>query len=133
MKRKMASLILAASLVAMLSTSVASVQAQESINGLIAYDDYADIWTMNPDGTGPTQITTDGSAVIDVHPDWSPDGTKLAFVSTRTEPNNPDGNLELFVMNADGSNVVQLTDTLDPFNQGSYAHYNPAWSPTGGK
>jgi TolB protein len=51
-------------------------------------------------------------------PRWSPDGAKLAFVSDRS------GNLDVFVMEADGSNVQPLTtgperDTL------------PSWSPDG--
>ena len=40
----------------------------------------------------------------DVHPAWSPDGAKIAFTSTR------DGNSEIYVMNADGTGVVNLTN-----------------------
>jgi Tol biopolymer transport system component len=47
---------------------------------------------------------------------WSPDGKQLAFESSRT------GNAEIFVVDADGSNVVQLTD--HPASDGA-----PAWSP----
>lgn len=51
---------------------------------------------------------------------WSPDGRKIAFVSYR------DGNMEIYVMNADGSGVTRLTN-----HPGSDAH--PAWSPDGRK
>lgn len=51
-------------------------------------------------------------------PCWSPDGTRIAFTSTR------DGNQELYVANADGSDPVRLTS--DPAID---AH--PAWSPDG--
>ena len=53
------------------------------------------------------------------YPAWSPDGTKIVFESTR---NGPDA--DIFLMNADGSNVVQLTrnDSYDG---------TPAWTPDG--
>ena len=41
-------------------------------------------------------------------PSWSPDGNWIAFLSDR------DGNVELYKMRADGSEVTRLTD-------------NPAW------
>ena len=49
---------------------------------------------------------------------WSPDGTHIAFVSTRS------GNVDLFVMNADGSDVQQLTNTGERVR-------HPTWSPDG--
>lgn len=52
---------------------------------------------------------------------WSPDGSKIAFVSDR---DNDQYELDVYVMNADGSNVTQVTDL-----QGQ--EYAPAWSPDG--
>lgn len=49
---------------------------------------------------------------------FSPDGTKVVFSSGRT------GNFELFTMNSDGSNVVQLTNTPED-------EFEPEWSPDG--
>ena len=46
-------------------------------------------------------------------PAWSPDGSKIAFASGR------DGNAEIYVMNADGTNVVRLTN--DPGNDNTSA------------
>ena len=43
----------------------------------------------------------------DRHPDWSPDGRRIAFESDR------DGDYEIYVMNSDGSGVTQLTDNDD--------------------
>jgi Tol biopolymer transport system component len=53
-------------------------------------------------------------------PAWSPDGRKLAFVSER------DGNAEIYVMNADGSEQENLTR-----QPASDSH--PSWSPDGRK
>jgi TolB protein len=38
---------------------------------------------------------------------WSPDGSQIVFASDRG------GNFDLWIMDADGSNVMQLTDTED--------------------
>jgi Tol biopolymer transport system component len=87
------------------------------------------IWTINPDGSSPTRLTDDKSRtdklpdfspVYDSSPVWSPDGTKIAFISNR------DYLLSLYVMNADGSNARLVADKpLEPAQ--------PAWSPDGGK
>jgi hypothetical protein len=87
----------------------------------------AEIWVANADGSGLLRLTTnvqlssDGQGPIfssDFDPAWSPDGSKIAFVSNR------DGltDTELYVMNTDGINPVRLTnDGLDD--------RMPAWSP----
>ena len=64
--------------------------------------------------SGLTNITN--SPASDRQPAWSPDGTRIAFISNR------EGNYELYVANADGSRIARLTD--DPGND-----FNPAWSP----
>jgi lysophospholipase L1-like esterase len=68
-------------------------------NGRIAFASTrtgdSDIWTVNPDGQFPLDLTNDPSADID--PAFSPDGTKIAFASNR------DGDNEIYVMNADGT------------------------------
>jgi TolB protein len=43
---------------------------------------------------------------LDEEPRWSPDGRRIAFSSTRGQK----GNLDVFVMDADGANLVRLTD-----------------------
>ena len=54
----------------------------------------------------------------DLAPSWSPNATKIAFSSAR------DGNHDIYVMNADGSNRTRLTDN-------SAIDLNPSWSPDG--
>jgi dipeptidyl aminopeptidase/acylaminoacyl peptidase len=51
-------------------------------------------------------------------PDWSPDGSKIAFGSNR------DGNYEIYVMDHDGGHKRRLTNT-------AIDEYTPRWSPDG--
>src|SRR5437667_12516153 len=85
-------------------------------NGRIAWALNRDIFSIEPNGTNRVQLTSDPAADFD--PAFSPDGSKIAFVSKR------DGNYEIYVMEADGTNPRRLTN--DPgFDT------NPAWSPDG--
>ncbi len=82
--------------------------------GVINVDGSGLVWLTDP----PEIILPDGRVtnVKDVNPKWSPDGKKIAFVSTRN------GNWDIYVMNANGSNMTRLTDhpSHDQF---------PTWSP----
>jgi Tol biopolymer transport system component len=68
---------------------------------------------MNADGTNRVKLTRDG----DSHPSWSPDGTKIAFT-------HRDGNDEIYIIDADGKNAVNLTNHKE-------RDYLPSWSPDG--
>ena len=61
------------------------------------------IWIMRADGNNPHPITFKD----DIDPTWSPDGSKIAFASSRR------GDRQLFMMDANGDNVEQLTDLKD--------------------
>ena len=69
-------------------------------------DGNAEIYVMNTDGTGPTNLTQTPDSDESVQGDfsWSPDGEQIMFHS------NQDGNVEVYVMNADGSNPINLTN-----------------------
>jgi Tol biopolymer transport system component len=73
-----------------------------------------EIYLVSADGSGPVNLTRNSCA--DDEPDWKPDGTRIAWESDR------DGDFEIWVMDADGSNVSQLTTT------GGLA---PRWSNSG--
>jgi Tol biopolymer transport system component len=90
-------------------------------SGKIAFESLragkGDVWTISPNGTGEKNLTANSTA-FDGDPSWSPDGTKIVFTSER------DGDREVYVMNADGSNQTRLT-TSPGFDE------NPSWSPDG--
>jgi hypothetical protein len=60
-----------------------------------------DIHTMNVNGSGVTRLAP--APGLDTEPVFSPDGTKIAFATERS------GNLDIAVMNANGTNVLRLT------------------------
>lgn len=70
---------------------------------------------IDADGSGPNDLT---SVTFDQEPAWSPDGTKIAFISNRGGP------YDVFVMSSDGTGITQLTH--DQATEG-----RPAWSPDG--
>lgn len=81
----------------------------------------AHIYTVPSSGGARVQLTS--GAGINTDPAWSPDGARIAFASNR------DGNYDIYVMDADGSDVVQLTtdDIGPPVVNNRY----PTWSPDG--
>lgn len=121
-------------------------------------DGVTEIYIVNPDGTALSQLTTsgasqhvwspdgtliafvgtdgqiyvmsaDGSSLTPLadgySPAWSPDGQRIAFVSIR------DGNLEIYVMNGDGSGQTNLTNNPTDDAFGFILFFPEPWSPDG--
>ena len=78
-------------------------------------DPHGDVFVMNADGTGITQLTS--GPEYDSSPQWSPDGSRIAFTSSRG------GAQSVFVMHADGSDLHPLV--------ASQGEIRFAWSPDG--
>ena len=87
--------------------------------------DSVEIFTARPDGTDVQRLTSNPRRVSFV-PDWSPDGEMIAFDSDRVDVDGRKKVVQVYVMNADGSGVTQLT-------RGGGFHGGPAWSPDGGR
>lgn len=75
-----------------------------------------EIYTMNQ--TGRERIPLTQTYATNVHPRFSPDGSKIVFISDR------DHQPEIYVMNADGSEQTRLTNSV-------YFDLDPVWSPDG--
>jgi len=84
-------------------------------------DGNLDIFIMNADGGGIHKVVDTG--MNDYFPDWSPDGRQIAFFAVDWPATRQD----IFTMNADGSNLLNLTNTPRIVDE------DPKWSPDGSK
>lgn len=111
---------------AVLPNTVFSVEPRWSVNGQLVFmsmmnGSNLDIYVMNVDGTGIRRLTNGAN---NGDPVWSPDGTRITFGSDR----EGGGKLNIFMMNADGSQQVQLTHFGVPYEAG-----DTNWSSDGKK
>jgi Tol biopolymer transport system component len=79
------------------------------------------VYTMNADGTGQTQLTSFATGGYAWGPTYSPDGTKLTFEQTFNGYGNGE---EIYVMNATGGGLIRLTNNTSRDN-------SPRFSPDG--
>jgi len=83
----------------------------------------AGIAYMDTSGNNLFRLTTHAcylSCKIDGKPTWSPDGSYIAFQSSRN------GNWEVYIIDINGTNLINLTNNVADDNQ-------PSWSPDGSK
>ncbi len=82
-----------------------------------------EIFILDLDTLEETQLTNNN--VLDAHPDWSPDGSRIVFGSFRDGQGNPAGTADIYVMSSsDGAECVQLTHS-------PWEDNDPEWSPDG--
>ena len=88
-----------------------------------------EIYIMDVNGKNLINLTNHPASDCGT-PSWSPDGKKLTFMSNRDGDweNNPQDNLDVYVMNADGSGQTRLTK-----NRGFDLATGQAWTPDGGQ
>ncbi len=83
----------------------------------VVFDVLGDLWSVPLSGGDATRLTS--GAAWDTEPAFSPDGSKLAYVSDKG------GNEQIWVMNADGTGAKQVT------HEEVARITDPAWDPTG--
>ena len=77
---------------------------------------YSNLWAVNPDGSDNRPVTTGSHQ--DTSPRWSPDGTRLAYVS------DVNGRPQIYVRWMDSGQTARVTSL-------QYAPSGLAWSPDG--
>ena len=85
----------------------------------IAFEYISEVYVINADGSARTALTSklaEDRSAADTEPDWSPDGTRITFASDR------DGDFDIYTMDADGSDVAQVTNSPG-------GDFSPDWQP----
>lgn len=95
-------------------------KAQEELDKLRAVTNNLEVYVINADGTRRTALTS--NLAWDANPRWSPDGTKITFVSDR------DGDFDHYTMDADGSDLARVTKNSR--NDESSPDWQPLPGPT---
>ena len=86
----------------------------------------AEIYLMTPDGDQIRRLTEQPK--VDTEPAWSPDGKRITFASYRDLKQIPERGVirgDIYVMNANGTNPINLTRSVDRAERVS------TWSPDG--
>jgi dipeptidyl aminopeptidase/acylaminoacyl peptidase len=87
-------------------------------------DKRSHLWIVHVPSGAAKQIT-EGDNWNDTDPQWSPDGTRIAFVSNRTgKEYDQDHNTDVWVIPAEGGPLTKISDHL-------FQDASPRWSPDG--
>jgi serine/threonine protein kinase/Tol biopolymer transport system component len=92
--------------------------------GCMHYSECADVYSVRLDGTGLVNLTP--GSLYGANPEWSPDGRQILFTGwTQTQQSSDLWVTDIWVMNADGSDLTNLTQTLH------ISEADGSWSPDG--
>ncbi|HEX8423459.1 MAG TPA: tetratricopeptide repeat protein, partial [Pyrinomonadaceae bacterium] len=97
-----------------LALTIAIVVLAASVTGALLYLKRTSRTAAALAGATPLRLTTE--IANDWHPDYSPDGSRIAFASNR------DGATEIYTMRADGSDVRRLTYNTTEDDCPSWSH-----------
>jgi len=88
------------------------------------------IYIVDADGTRQTsEVSCDEPDCVSVmSPTWSPDGAQLAFMAEHTGGSGRDPEVDIWVVNADGTDARAVTACSRPECS---SNFTPAWSPVG--
>ena len=113
----------------LLLTGISPVPAAATfpgVNGRIAFhredaQGFEQLWTANPDLSAAHQLTS-GNADSG-WPVWSPDASRIAFDSDRTDPDLNDSIVinDVFTMRPDGTDVHKVTDSVGFSGDAAYS------------
>ena len=124
-RHRLAHLILASVVAFSLTPLIVAIDAQARIAFVSKRDGNSEIYVMDADGGNQRRLTNNPAK--DNAPSWSPKGRRIAFISERDgHPGRAPGwfTSEIYVMDADGSNQINLTNHPS-------ADRSPSWSPDG--
>ena len=86
------------------------------------------LFVMEPDGTGAVELAPSlGQSILSLN--WSPESQRIAFVANPVPFEDAFAGTNVFVVNRDGSGLVQITQ-MEP---GTVGCGSPTWSPDGSK
>jgi TolB protein len=128
--RRWRNLVASAGLAAALVATTLATPSQATFpgtNGRIVYaakaGKFEQLFTVRPDGSGRRQITRFSDSAGGSLSHWSPDGSRIVF-TRRWNPDGPNEREQIYVANADGSN-------LRPIDLPGVEPIQPAWFPDG--
>ena len=119
-------LLLASTSIAQLADTRIAFASDRDWDWKAEEDRNIEIYLMDPNGKQIRQLTEQPK--FDVEPAWSPDGKRITFVSYRDLKQIPERGVirgEIYVMNADGTNPINLTQSVEKAERVS------TWSPDG--
>ena len=104
-------------------TRIAFTRVEKFNRGTADYYEQYDVFAIDADGTGEVRLTNNPGR--DLHPAWSPDGSRIAFTSSRDASQYEIHTMEP-TLEGPSNEPVRLTNS-------SGDNYEPDWSPDGEK